>query len=284
MKLIKPSEISGEIMTLLEEADEKVILVSPYCKFSKWYKLLRKFEELQERRIPVEFYVREGEHTSIAEVEAVGFDPIVIPGLHSKIYLNEKFGIVSSMNLLLSSDTNSLEIGYKTETKEELEELQNFYNRYIKRDTPKVNQPDTIGSGPLDLLYLIRDFLNQTPFKGASVYFNGEGALEIKTSLNTYTAFIWSAGKHNRLRISGILTKAQFTMAQSNQETLSANTQMTIQLTEGGRRYYDTVWGSSLNTFQSEYIPELYPNEVENAANQIANFVCTIDDFKQQMR
>jgi hypothetical protein len=139
MKLIKPSEISGEIMTLLEEADEKVILVSPYCKFSKWYKLLRKFEELQERRIPVEFYVREGEHASIAEVEAVGFDPIVIPGLHSKIYLNEKFGIVSSMNLLLSSDTNSLEIGYKTETKEEFEELQNFYNRYIKRDTPKVS-------------------------------------------------------------------------------------------------------------------------------------------------
>ena len=39
MKLIKPSQISGEIMTLIEEADKKLIIVSPYCKFSDWKKL-----------------------------------------------------------------------------------------------------------------------------------------------------------------------------------------------------------------------------------------------------
>lgn len=44
MKLIKPSSVSGEIMTLIEEADEKVILVSPYCKVKKWYKLLNKIK------------------------------------------------------------------------------------------------------------------------------------------------------------------------------------------------------------------------------------------------
>ena len=29
MKLIKPSQISGEIMTLIEEADQKLIIISP---------------------------------------------------------------------------------------------------------------------------------------------------------------------------------------------------------------------------------------------------------------
>ena len=40
MKLIKPSEISAKILTLLDESNERVILVSPYMKIPKWDKLL----------------------------------------------------------------------------------------------------------------------------------------------------------------------------------------------------------------------------------------------------
>ena len=69
MKLIKPSQISGEILTLFEEADERVIIVSPYCKISKWYKLLSKLKSLIERNIKIEFYVREGEFETIQEIE-----------------------------------------------------------------------------------------------------------------------------------------------------------------------------------------------------------------------
>ena len=58
---------------------------------------------------------------------------------------------------------------------------------------------------------------------------------------------------------------------------------MWIELMEGGKGYYNTVWGSSHNQFNSIHLAEIYPNEIENAATQIANFVCTIDDFKQQM-
>ena len=133
MKLIKPSQISGEILTLFEEADNKVIIVSPYCKISKWYKLLAKLKSLIERNIEVEFYVREGEYETIQEIEQVGIKPICIKNLHCKIYMNEKEAIISSMNLLLSSEMNSLDIAYKTTTKEEYNELIDFYNRYIKK-------------------------------------------------------------------------------------------------------------------------------------------------------
>jgi hypothetical protein len=51
-----------------------------------------------------------------------------------------------------------------------------------------------------------------------------------------------------------------------------------------GKGYYDTIWGTSHNIFESNHLGEPHPNEVENAATQIANFICTIDDFKQQMR
>ena len=39
MKLIKPSEISSSILTLLDESDERVIIVSLYMKVSKWLNL-----------------------------------------------------------------------------------------------------------------------------------------------------------------------------------------------------------------------------------------------------
>ena len=59
VKLIKPSEISASILTLLDESDEKVIIVSPYMKISKWYKFINKVNELKTRNIIIEIYVRD---------------------------------------------------------------------------------------------------------------------------------------------------------------------------------------------------------------------------------
>lgn len=59
MKLIKPSEISARILTMLDESDERVIFVSPYMKIAKWYKLTNKLNELKSRRILLEIYVRD---------------------------------------------------------------------------------------------------------------------------------------------------------------------------------------------------------------------------------
>ena len=51
MKLIKPSDISARILPLLDESDERVIIVSPYMKISKWYKFMHKVNGLKTRRI-----------------------------------------------------------------------------------------------------------------------------------------------------------------------------------------------------------------------------------------
>jgi hypothetical protein len=59
MKLIKPSEISAWILTLLDESDERVIIVSPFMKISKWYKIVKKINELKTRGIISEINVRD---------------------------------------------------------------------------------------------------------------------------------------------------------------------------------------------------------------------------------
>lgn len=47
MKLIKPAEISAKIMTLIDEADKQLIVVSPYNNISGWNKLLIRIKEAQ---------------------------------------------------------------------------------------------------------------------------------------------------------------------------------------------------------------------------------------------
>ena len=119
MKLIRPSEISAKILTLLEESDEWVILVSPYMK---------------------------------------------IPHLHSKLYMNEKSGIVTSMNCLLSSEINSLEIGYSTETPQEYKELLHYYQRYIRDSAPVHNGiiTDQPAADLKEIIHSIREELRKT--------------------------------------------------------------------------------------------------------------------------
>jgi hypothetical protein len=138
VKWIKPAEISARILTLFDESDERVIIVSPYMKISKWYKLVNKVNELKTRRILTEIYVRDDPDNTATyhDLDKLALPYTKIPHLHCKLYLNERYGIITSMNLLLSSEINSLEIGYATETWAEYNDLLGFYQRYIHIGEP----------------------------------------------------------------------------------------------------------------------------------------------------
>jgi hypothetical protein len=138
MRLLHPPQVSGEIMNLLDKARHHVVIVSPYNKIKNWLKLAPYLRRLRERGLPIEYYVRKEDTrpTGVQEVREAGFDPIEIEGLHCKFYLNEAYGIVTSMNLLISSDVNSLEIGYVTETAQEYEDLVRFLDENIRSRVP----------------------------------------------------------------------------------------------------------------------------------------------------
>jgi hypothetical protein len=274
MKLIKPSQISGEILTLFEEADEKVIIVSPYCKIGKWYKLLAKLKSLIERNVEIEFYVREGEFETIQEIEQVGIEPICIKNLHSKIYMNEKEAIVSSMNLLLSSEMNSLDIAYKTTTLEEYNELLDYYNRYIKR-TEKENIN-------FDKNYLFETLSNK--FERIRIYEN-ENELAFKTNNNNYSCFIWNTGKknQNKLRISGILSGKEFESSKYLKNEIQKRTNLEIEFIEGGNRNgygYDSVWATSFDFLETKNMNYIVPKELNLITENILNFITEIQNIK----
>jgi hypothetical protein len=46
MEIIKPSEISGKIMSLIDEAKQFVVIISPYYNLGKWQKLTSRIEKL----------------------------------------------------------------------------------------------------------------------------------------------------------------------------------------------------------------------------------------------
>lgn len=276
MQLIKPSQISGEIMTLIEEADKKVILVSPYFRVSKWYKFLNRLDAAKRRNLEVEIYVREGEYESIDEVLETGFHPITVPNLHTKLYINEKQAIVSSMNLLLSSDTSSLDIALKTENTKEHNELLEYYTRYIKNAVPastltfnsKYNWRDELDKGLLQVL-------------GKEAYITElEGKLQIQTS-NKYEAFI-ANNRTNDLRIFGILSGKEFDFATNNQNIFQASN-MVIELQEGRRGYYDTVWGT-IKGLKSYNINELKNEDQALVIDAIIKFITGIEQLKKMVR
>ena len=210
MKLIKPSEISGKIMTLIEESDEFVIIVSPYIKISKWYKLLKKLETLKSRNIPIYFIIRENKsnHISFQELNDLGMSYRAIPDLHCKLYLNEKQVIVSSMNLLNSSEISSLEIAYSTENEKEYQELIDFCERYLKIDFNNIGNNSTDNDDSFDWRVYVDNTLTNEIGNPIRIQ-QDDNNYKINTGKNNYSCFI-SNEKQNNLRFSGILSSKEF--------------------------------------------------------------------------
>lgn len=141
MEIIKPPEIAGKIMSLFDEADKSVVIVSPYNKFGRWEKMRRHLHNAILRGVRVDFYVRKGANTDLQQFSELGIAPIEIEDLHAKIYLNEKAAIITSMNMYEYSDVKSLEIGYQTSNMKEYQDVSDFISTYISRN---FNRPEAI--------------------------------------------------------------------------------------------------------------------------------------------
>ncbi len=138
MKLLEPAFISAEILNLIDRAKEKVILVSPYNKLQYYKKLQATLNRAMNRGVEIIYIVREPEknddNASLTALTEFGIQPLMVSRLHCKLYMNETTGIVTSMNLLPSSDDFAIEIGYKTETEQEYKELHDFFETYVLRN------------------------------------------------------------------------------------------------------------------------------------------------------
>ncbi len=137
MELIQPAEISGKIMTIIDQAKEQLILVSPYNNIGSWKKLIYRIEKALDRGVKIIWYIRKGEGNGFNDIKKFGIHPIVIENLHTKLYMNEKHAIVTSMNLHLYSDNSSIDIGYYINDAKRHEELLEYIDIHLSSTTKK---------------------------------------------------------------------------------------------------------------------------------------------------
>jgi hypothetical protein len=283
MKFIKPNEISGKIITLLEESDKYAILITPYVKISQWTKLTKKLDSLLARKVQLRFYIREDAYNkaSFEELDSLNYPYTSLPNLHCKIYLNEKYGIVTSMNLLLSSELNSLEIGYITDTPEEHQELIEYCKRYFtisigaKKEKVKQFTDDSWKD------YIIKNL--EKNLSGSARYNSDDADYRITTFKNNYDFFIYKEKKSNNFRIKGILSALEYEAAINSIENLEKKTGMKIALYEGGERHYASVWGTLQTNLKSSDIKYLEEDEKKLIADSIIKFITAIDKFKDSL-
>ena len=283
MKLIKPFEISARILTLLDESDERVILVSPYMKIAKWYRLRKKLITLKDRGIPMEFYVRDDPEnfSTYKDLDELDLPYFRIPHLHTKLYLNEKYGIVSSMNLLLSSELNSLEIGYETESWKEYGELKAYYLRHIRlgdkthvKNAARHNTQDSIR-----LIGIIEEGLKYCP-GNFWFWFDGSG-LHIQTGKKKYHVLL-----HDRcLRITVRLrTNSGIKKTGYNELSLKAGiiknvARMKIKVQMGNVPGFVDIMGQTSVPLSSVHIGGILDKELKHVTDTIINFILAVEEL-----
>lgn len=139
MKIIPPYQISSEIVNIIHQAKDYLILVSPFWDINKWESIKSELIYAQKRGVKIKTYVRmnSDNYKSWEQLEAIGIKPNLVKNLHAKLYFNENTGIVTSMNLLLSSNLSSIEFGALYDSENKLNELKSFIKSYI---TPNIEK------------------------------------------------------------------------------------------------------------------------------------------------
>jgi hypothetical protein len=133
MKFISPNGIASQIKDLIDEAEKTLIIVSPYVNISSWGSMKKCLERAVKSGVTITFVMRRNQipAPNIEQLSSIGIKAILVDDLHAKVYINDKYGIVTSQNMISYSEINSIDIAYKTDTMRERNELVDFVNKFI---------------------------------------------------------------------------------------------------------------------------------------------------------
>lgn len=123
-KFLEGHHLNSEIAKIFEEADTKLVLISPYIRLHDRYaSILKAHINNDKLEIIVVFGKNEGNLSKSMRLEDVNFfkefPNIEIryeKRLHAKYYSNQTTAIITSMNLYSYSQDNNIEVGIMTES------------------------------------------------------------------------------------------------------------------------------------------------------------------------
>ena len=139
------------VLRIIREAREFVVLVSPFNSF--WTHLKNAMHEAIQRNVRITLIYQSDSYVGgdgVAWLMAEGGKVYRHPNLHAKIYLNESWAMLSSMNLTMNSSRNSMDIGMLVQrTDEAYTDLLAYARRLANLATPVKNGTADSATGAL---------------------------------------------------------------------------------------------------------------------------------------
>lgn len=277
MKIIPPYQITSEILTLIHEAEEYLILVSPYVNFNNWESIKVAIVNASKRNIKIKFYTRleDNNFKSWEQIEALDIQPKLVKNLHSKLYFNEKTGIVTSMNLLTSSNLNAMEFGAIYNIPEELQELKSYVKKYLEPNVEKEKPNDEdLYIAKEKFQILTQNYLSDSLDKRVSCKWQN-GSLVINAK-NTY--YISLDKVRNTFSISGIVSGLE----SENFRIFQMNTKINnLELfNDIGGNTLDSFTAASKKSFSNNNFDFLSVNEKKEILDYTLGFIFELTEFK----
>jgi phosphatidylserine/phosphatidylglycerophosphate/cardiolipin synthase-like enzyme len=133
-KFINTRKAVSEIEDLIKNAEEKLILVSPYLKLSKDFKELLTYRNSKDKITTIIFGKQELNPDEMKFLKALRF--VILKyneDLHAKCYINDSKMVITSLNLYEFSMANNKEMGVLID-KNEPEDIQLFEDAYKEVD------------------------------------------------------------------------------------------------------------------------------------------------------
>lgn len=132
-KLLETTGVSHHLLQLINNANEKLILISPYLKLN--YRLKQSLEDKDRLKKDVRIIygkneLHPAEKNWLASLTSIRIS--FLQNLHAKCYINENEAIVTSMNLYDFSQVNNYEIGIHINRTEDEELYNDLYDEVMR--------------------------------------------------------------------------------------------------------------------------------------------------------
>lgn len=280
MKILQPHKISTEIIDIIYEAKKQLIIVSPYVNFSNWERIASELRNAKNRGVQIDFFVRNEPENSKSweQVSALGIEPKLVSNLHAKFYFNEQNGLISSMNLLSSSNSNSIEIGVRLDESGEIDELKRFLDDFILPNTASAipDEVDLYLSKERFTVALENYIANFLKCRTNIYYKNGQ--FSINTLSNRFELGINKVD--NLISISGILSGKQADMFEKQYMKYFTSNYFRYELNRGGNGFYDTFTAFSNVRLSNSFLDNLRVNEKKELISEIAILFGSYNNFR----
>ncbi len=281
MKILLPHKISGALFDIIHEARQELVLVSPYVDLTHWKQLATALTAARDRGVRITFYTRHdpGKPTSKEQVEALGITPQLVPWLHAKFYFNETNGIITSLNLLGSSNSNSIEIGSQLETAEELEVLRHFVKQYLVPQGlgKKVRKEDKyLNEQEFD--QTLSDYLEEFVDDSCRLTNSSGKSISIQALSNSFTVDI--DGPKHQLILEGVVSGREADRYNAKRTKHFTAPALRYELQRGNHGYYDVIQATLAQPLSTSKFNKLTPAEKKHLCTVIADFLTAVRAFK----